>query len=97
MRTKIGINGFGCIGGQVFRAIRERYQEQLEVVAINDLADAATNAHLRKYDSNYGRFPVEVSKPGHYLGYTGGSRFWQTWAGSKRIALARQSARTCGK
>ncbi len=61
MRTRIGINGFGRTGRQVFRAIRERYQEQLDVVAINDLTDAATNAHLLKYDSNYGRFPVEVS------------------------------------
>ena len=61
MRTRIGINGFGRTGRQVFRAIWERHQEQLEVVAINDLTDAATNAHLLKYDSTYGRFPAEVS------------------------------------
>jgi glyceraldehyde 3-phosphate dehydrogenase len=61
MRTRVGISGFGRTGRQVFRAIWERHQELLEVVAINDLTDAATNAHLLKYDSNYGRFPAEVS------------------------------------
>ena len=63
MATRIGINGFGRIGRQVFKAILERHQSDLEVVAINDLADTKTNAHLLKYDTNYGRFPgtVEVS------------------------------------
>jgi glyceraldehyde 3-phosphate dehydrogenase len=63
MATKIGINGFGRIGRQVLKAIMERYPGELEVVAINDLFDAKTNAHLFKYDSNYGIFPgtVEVS------------------------------------
>jgi glyceraldehyde 3-phosphate dehydrogenase len=58
--TRIGINGFGRIGRQSLKAILER-QPTLEVVAINDLAPTATNAHLFKYDSTYGRFPGEVS------------------------------------
>ncbi|MEX1255709.1 MAG: type I glyceraldehyde-3-phosphate dehydrogenase [Dehalococcoidia bacterium] len=63
MTTKIGINGFGRIGRQVLKAIRDRHGEALEVVGLNDLMDAKTNAHLLKYDSNYGRFngTVEVS------------------------------------
>ena len=60
MTTKIGINGFGRIGRQVFKAIRDRHGDSLEVVALNDLVDAKTNAHLLKYDSNYGRFNGEV-------------------------------------
>lgn len=60
MATKVGINGFGRIGRQVLKAILERAPE-LEVVAVNDLADAHTNAHLFKYDSNYGTFPGNVS------------------------------------
>lgn len=60
MATKIGINGFGRIGRQVFKAIRDLYPNDLEVVAVNDLADTSTNAHLFKYDSNYGIFPGTV-------------------------------------
>jgi glyceraldehyde 3-phosphate dehydrogenase len=60
MATRVGINGFGRIGRQVFRTIRERHPSELEVVAINDLVDVATNAHLLKYDSNYGRFNADV-------------------------------------
>ena len=59
--TRIGINGFGRIGRQTLKAILERHPDQLEVVAINDLAPTATNAHLFKYDSTYGRFDGEVS------------------------------------
>lgn len=68
MTVKIGINGFGRIGRQVLRTIRERHPNEIEVVAINDLFDPATNAHLLKYDSTYGRFPglVEV-KDGHLV------------------------------
>jgi glyceraldehyde 3-phosphate dehydrogenase len=58
--VKVGINGFGRIGRQVLRTIRERHPNELQVVAINDLVDVDTNAHLLKYDSNYGRFPGEV-------------------------------------
>jgi glyceraldehyde 3-phosphate dehydrogenase len=60
MATKIGINGFGRIGRQVFKAINERHGDALEVVAVNDLVDNRTNAHLLKYDSNYGRYPGTV-------------------------------------
>jgi len=58
--VRIGINGFGRIGRQVFKAVLERYPKKLEVTAINDLFDVETNANLFKYDSNYGRFPGEV-------------------------------------
>jgi glyceraldehyde 3-phosphate dehydrogenase len=58
--TRIGINGFGRIGRQSLKAMLERHPD-LEVVAINDLAPTATNAHLFKYDSTYGRFDGEVS------------------------------------
>ncbi len=60
MKIKVGINGFGRIGRQVFRAIWERYPEDLEVVGVNDLTDNQTLANLLKYDSNYGRFPAKV-------------------------------------
>ncbi|MDG0867472.1 type I glyceraldehyde-3-phosphate dehydrogenase [Candidatus Lucifugimonas marina] len=59
-KTKVGINGFGRIGRQVFRTISERHPDTLEVVAINDLGDAATNAHLFKFDSTYGRYSGTV-------------------------------------
>jgi glyceraldehyde 3-phosphate dehydrogenase len=59
--TRIGINGFGRIGRQTLKAMLERHPDALEVVAINDLAPTATNAHLFKYDSTYGRFEGEVS------------------------------------
>jgi len=58
--TKIGINGFGRIGRIVFRTIQERVKDKIEVVAINDLFDPATNAHLLKYDSTYGAYPGTV-------------------------------------
>ena len=60
MTTRIGINGFGRIGRQTMKAILERHPNDLEVVAVNDLTDTKTNAHLLKYDSTYGRFPGEV-------------------------------------
>lgn len=60
MAAKVGINGFGRIGRQVLKAIRDRQVGNLEVVAVNDLVDAKTNAHLLKYDSNYGRFDGTV-------------------------------------
>ncbi len=66
MATRIGINGFGRIGRQVLKAIKERHGDELEVVAINDLVDNKTNAHLLKYDSTYGRYPgtVEATESG---------------------------------
>ena len=60
MATRVGINGFGRIGRQVLRTIRERHPRELQVVALNDLVDVETNAHLLKYDSNYGRFSGDV-------------------------------------
>ena len=60
MTTRIGINGFGRIGRQSMKAILERYSREIEVVAVNDLTDTKTNAHLLKYDSTYGHFPGEV-------------------------------------
>ena len=60
MTTRIGINGFGRIGRQTLKAMLERHPDELEVVAVNDLADDETNAHLFKYDSTYGRFAGEV-------------------------------------
>ncbi len=60
MATRVGINGFGRIGRQSLKAMLERYPRDLEVVAVNDLTDTKTNAHLLKYDSTYGRFPGEV-------------------------------------
>jgi glyceraldehyde 3-phosphate dehydrogenase len=60
MATRVGINGFGRIGRQSLKAMMERYPHDLEVVAVNDLTDTKTNAHLLKYDSTYGRFPGEV-------------------------------------
>jgi len=62
MAVRVGINGFGRIGRQVLKAIRDSYPKTLEVVAVNDIGDLKTMAHLLKYDSNYGRFngTVEV-------------------------------------
>ncbi len=60
MTVRVGINGFGRIGRQSMKAMLERYPRDIEVVAINDLTDTKTNAHLLKYDSTYGRFPGEV-------------------------------------
>ena len=54
-KVKVGINGFGRIGRQVFRALHKSYKDRVEVVAINDLFDAETNFHLAEYDSVYGR------------------------------------------
>jgi len=60
MAEKIGINGFGRIGRLAFRVITQHYSEKLEVAVVNDLTDAKTNAHLLKYDSNYGIYPGKV-------------------------------------
>jgi glyceraldehyde 3-phosphate dehydrogenase len=64
MATKIAINGFGRIGRQVTKAFFEKYPGDFDLVAVNDLSDVNTNAHLFKYDSNYGIFPGEVSVDG---------------------------------
>ena len=68
MTTRIGINGFGRIGRQVTRSILERHFDELEIVAVNDLTDTETNAHLFKYDTNYGRYPGTVeAADGHVV------------------------------
>jgi glyceraldehyde 3-phosphate dehydrogenase len=59
MAVRVGINGFGRIGRNFFRAVLDR-EADIEVVAANDLADPAANAHLLKYDSTFGRLPQEV-------------------------------------
>ena len=61
MSVKVAINGFGRIGRQVLRAVLERYPQSLQVAAINDLFDVETNAHLFKYDTNYGRFSGDMA------------------------------------
>jgi glyceraldehyde 3-phosphate dehydrogenase len=60
MAVKVGINGFGRIGRLTLRSALER-KKDIEIVAVNDLTDPRTNAHLLKYDSSYGRYPGEVS------------------------------------
>ena len=60
MATKVGINGFGRVGRQMAKAIIEKHAGELEIVAVNDLFDAKQNAHLFKYDSNYGIFSGKV-------------------------------------
>ncbi|MBM3155074.1 MAG: type I glyceraldehyde-3-phosphate dehydrogenase [Chloroflexi bacterium] len=60
MAAKIGINGFGRIGRLVLKTISQHYKDKLEAAVVNDLTDAATNAHMLKYDSTYGIYPGEV-------------------------------------
>ena len=64
MAVNVGINGFGRIGRQVLKAIRDRYPNELKVVAFNDIGDMKTMAHLLRHDSNYGHFngKVEVAE-----------------------------------
>ena len=67
MTVQVGINGFGRIGRQVLKAIQDYHPGELEVVAINDIGDLKTMAHLLKYDSNYGRFDGTVEVDGDSL------------------------------
>ncbi len=67
MATKIGINGFGRIGRLVLRTLLQRHAKDLSVVAVNDMADAKTNAHLFRYDSNYGIFPGKVETGSDFM------------------------------
>lgn len=71
MSVRVGINGFGRIGRQVLKAIRDSYSGELEVVAFNDIGDLKTMAHLLKYDSNYGRFDGTVEVSGEDLSIDG--------------------------
>jgi glyceraldehyde 3-phosphate dehydrogenase len=74
MAIKLGINGFGRIGRLVFRSILERESGGFDIVGVNDLTDAATLAHLFKYDSVHGRFPGTVEVDGDAL-VINGDRF----------------------
>ena len=65
MAIKVGINGFGRIGRQSLKAMLERYPNALEVVAVNDITDTETNAHLFRYDSTYGRYHGTVEVAGN--------------------------------
>ena len=67
MATRVAINGFGRIGRQSLKAIFERHPNEIEVVAINDLTDTETNAHLFRYDSTYGRYKGSVEVAGSDL------------------------------
>jgi len=68
MAIKIAINGYGRIGRNILRAIYESGRtHEVQVVAINDLGDAFTNAHLTQYDTAHGRFPGEVTVDGDYM------------------------------
>ncbi|MBM4297568.1 MAG: type I glyceraldehyde-3-phosphate dehydrogenase, partial [Deltaproteobacteria bacterium] len=60
MATNIAINGFGRIGRLVLRTMLARYKKDLAVIAVNDMADLKTIAHLFRYDSTYGVFPGKV-------------------------------------
>src|SRR5919106_5683843 len=60
MPARIAISGFGRIGRLVLRTMLERHQNGLRVVAVNDMADLKTNAHLFRYDSTYGVYPGKV-------------------------------------
>ncbi len=64
MTVKVGINGFGRIGRQVLKAIKENYRDEFDVAAVNDLFDPETNAHLFKYDSNFGIYSGTVEVDG---------------------------------
>lgn len=66
MSTRIGINGFGRIGRQVVKIMKEQHPDEFDIVAFNDLGDLPTMAHLFRYDSNYGKFDgtVEVGSDG---------------------------------
>jgi glyceraldehyde 3-phosphate dehydrogenase len=66
MATRVGINGFGRIGRQVLKVMKESYAKEFDVVAFNDLGDLETMAHLFRYDSNYGiyRGSVDVQEDG---------------------------------
>ena len=71
MTTKIGINGFGRIGRLTLRSVNRYHGEELEVVAVNDLTDIKTNAHLLKWDSTYGPYPGTVAGAGDVINVDG--------------------------
>ena len=72
MTVRVAINGFGRIGRNVLRAIAESGRRDIEVVGINDLGPVETNAHLLRYDSVHGRFPLEVKTGEGWIDYGAG-------------------------
>ena len=60
MAARVAINGFGRVGRLCLRSMLEHHKDELSVVALNDLADLKTNAHLLQYDSSYGPFTQKV-------------------------------------
>ena len=73
MSVRVAINGFGRIGRNILRAIAEADRDDIEVIAINDLAPVETNAHLLRYDSIHGRFPGEVTVKGDTISIGNGA------------------------
>ena len=84
MNTKIGINGFGRIGRNVFKAIM-KYHKSLEVVAINDHSGAETKAHLLKYDSIYGIYEKDISYDDENLIVDGKKIKWSSYSNPNEI------------
>src|SRR5262245_39089086 len=73
MSVRVAINGFGRIGRNVLRAIAEAKRNDIEVIAVNDLAPVETNAHLLRFDSVHGRFPGEVKVAGDSISVGNGA------------------------
>ena len=71
MAIRVGINGFGRIGRMALRTIKQYHAGEIEVVAINDLTDTKTNAHLFKWDSTYGRYNGSVSSAENIISIDG--------------------------
>ncbi len=80
MTIRVAINGYGRIGRNMLRALYENGKKHdIEIVAINDLGDAKTNAHLTQYDTVHGKFPGEVTVDGDTSSSTAtGSACWRT-------------------
>jgi len=67
MAIKVAINGYGRIGRNILRALYEASRKDIQIVAVNDLGDTKTNAHLTQYDTAHGRFPGKVAVDGDYM------------------------------
>ena len=68
MTIRVAINGYGRIGRNILRALYENGKKHdIQIVAINDLGNAKTNAHLTRYDTAHGKFPGKVAVDGDYL------------------------------
>ncbi len=94
MAIRVGINGFGRIGRQSMKAILERHPSQIEVVAINDITDTATNAHLFKYDCTYGRFDGTVQVVDNNDLAINGTRFASSRSATPARSPGARSARS---